>query len=306
MAPRTPKKRDSAAWALARRQHGVISRTQLLELRFTPSAIKHRIASGRLYRLWRGVYAVGRPSISTRGRWIAAVLTCGRGAVLSHASAAALWDIRQEKSRRVDVSVPLGNDRRHKGIAVHQSACLPRNHRTRKHGIPVTTPFRTLVDLATRLDPGALEAAVNQADKLDLIDPEALRAALDDAAGVRGASRLRSLLDRRSFTLTDSELERLFLPIARQAGLPLPRTQQIVNGFKVDFYWPELGLIVETEGLRYHRTPAQQATDRLRDQAHTAAGLIPLRFTHAQVRFDPERVRSTLKAVTRRRSGHRR
>jgi len=111
---------------------------------------------------------------------------------------------------------------------------------------------------------------------------------------------LRELLDRRTFVLTDSELERRFLPIALAAGLPVPQTGRRVNGFKVDFYWPDLGLVVETDGLRYHRTPAQQARDRLRDQAHTAAGLTCLRFTHAQVRFDPDHVRATLTAVTRR------
>ena len=102
-------------------------------------------------------------------------------------------------------------------------------------------------------------------------------------AGAPGAAHLRSTLDHRTFTLTDSQLERRFLPLARKADLPLPETQQWVNGFKVDFYWPDLGLVVETDGLTYHRTPAQQAADRLRDQTHTAAGLTPLRFTRAQV-----------------------
>jgi very-short-patch-repair endonuclease len=111
---------------------------------------------------------------------------------------------------------------------------------------------------------------------------------------------LREVLDRRTFTLTDSELERRFLPIVRRTGLSLPRTGHHLNGFKVDFYWPDLGLVVETDGLRYHRTPAQQSRDRLRDQAHAAAGLTPLRFTHAQVRYEPRHVQATLEAVARR------
>jgi very-short-patch-repair endonuclease len=98
---------------------------------------------------------------------------------------------------------------------------------------------------------------------------------------------------------TDSELERCFLPIARRAGLSLPETGAYVNGFKVDFNWPELGLVVETDGLRYHRTPAQQTRDRIRDQAHVAAGLTPLRFTRAQVRFEPGYVKATLSATAR-------
>jgi very-short-patch-repair endonuclease len=108
------------------------------------------------------------------------------------------------------------------------------------------------------------------------------------------------VLDIRTFTLTDSETEQRFLPIAKRAGLPLALTRECVNGFKVDFYWPELGLLVETDGLRYHRTPAEQARDRLRDQVHTAAGLTCLRFTRAQVRYDPRHVETTLAAVARR------
>jgi very-short-patch-repair endonuclease len=158
----------------------------------------------------------------------------------------------------------------------------------------------TLVDLAGRLDDQPVERAVNEADRLDLIDPSALREALDAYAGWRGVARLRELLDRRTFRLTDSELERLFLPLAAHAGLPLPLTRQNLNGFRVDFLWPELRLVVETDGLRYHRTPAQQARDRLRDQTHLAAGFTPLRFTHAQVRYEAKYVRSTLRAVARR------
>jgi very-short-patch-repair endonuclease len=165
----------------------------------------------------------------------------------------------------------------------------------------VTSPVLTLVDLATMLRPWQLEAAINEADKRDLIDPETLRNALDIYAGRRGVAFLRHTLDRRTFALTDSDLERRLLPLTRKAGLPPPHTQEYVNGFKVDFYWPALGLIVETDGLRYHRTPAQQSRDRLRDQAHTAAGLTILRFTHAQVAHEADHVISTLTAVERRR-----
>ncbi|HEX8959235.1 MAG TPA: DUF559 domain-containing protein [Solirubrobacterales bacterium] len=169
----------------------------------------------------------------------------------------------------------------------------------------MTTPVRTLLDLAIQLDRPRLERAVNEADRLDLVGPEELRAALGDYRGVRGVARLRVLLDRRTFRLTDSELERRFLPLAAAAGLPPPRTRQHVNGFRVDFFWSQLGLVVETDGLRYHRTPAQQACDRLRDQAHTAAGMTPLRFTHEQVRHEARYVRETLRAVAGRLVGDR-
>jgi very-short-patch-repair endonuclease len=185
---------------------------------------------------------------------------------------------------------------------VHRRKALTERDVTSCHNIPVTTPIATLIDIAPALTRDQLEAAINEADKRGLADPDQLRCALDGVVGRRpGAAFLRSTLDRRTFTVTDSELERAFLPLARAAGLPPPETQQRVNGFKVDFYWPDLGLVVETDGLTYHRTPSQQAADRLRDQTHTAAGLTPLRFTRAQVKFEPDHVQATLQAVARRR-----
>jgi very-short-patch-repair endonuclease len=290
----------AALWKLVDRQHGVVARGQLLALGFSSKAIKHRIASGRLHPVWRGVYAVGRPQLSRRGRWMAAVLSCGPEAALSHRSAGALWEIGGEESSVIEVSVPGHVTRRRPGITVHRHKGLADAHITRRDGIPVTTPVCTIVDLAGCLPRDELEAAINAADRRDLTDPEALRRALDELPGWPGVGPLRKLLDRRTFTLTDSALERRFLPVVRRAGLARPVTGRYVNGFKVDFCWPELGLIVETDGLRYHRTPAQQATDRRRDQAHAAAGLTVLRFTHAQVAFDPGHVQSTLAAVARR------
>ncbi len=149
---------------------------------------------------------------------------------------------------------------------------------------------QSLVDLAAELDKDSLEAAIAEADKRDLIDPEHLRAALTSWRTRPGLTNLKQILDRRTFRLTDSHLERLFLPIARRAGLPTPETRRHEGGFRIDFCWHELRLIVETDGLRYHRTPAEQARDRLRDQAHTAAGLTQLRFTHEQVRYAPDYV----------------
>jgi very-short-patch-repair endonuclease len=290
------------AWAQARRQHAVLTREQLLALGFSADAIKHRIRTGRLHPKWRGVYAVGRPELTREGEWMAAVLACGPGAVLSHASAAAAWQLRRDDGAKIEVSVQGRAARRPRGITVHRPRTLAAGDITRHQDIPVTSPTRTLIDLAARLSRDQLEAAIKQADKLDLVDPDALRQAVN---GRRGAAKLRRILDRRTFALTASGLERRFLPIARNAGLPKPQTGVFVNGFEVDFYWPQLGLVVETDGLRYHRTPAQQAADRIRDQAHTAAGLTPLRFTHAQVTFESEHVRATLAAVVARRDASR-
>jgi very-short-patch-repair endonuclease len=231
---------------------------------------------------------------------MAAVLACGRGAALSHRSAAALWGIHPALSGPIEVAVPVASERRCPGVRIHRRESLNPADVTRHKGIPVTKPALTLVDLASSLDPARLERAVNEADRLDLIDPISLRVALDAYPGRRGVARLRKLLNRRTFRLTDSDLERLLLSLVARAGLPPPLTRQNLNGFRVDFFWPDLRLVVETDGLRYHRTPAQQARDRVRDQAHLAAGFTPLRFTHAQVRYEADYVRSTLQAVVRR------
>lgn len=305
MATKRLHKSARSVWSLAERQHGVVSRRQLLELGWHPEAIKHRVARGRLHIVRRGVYAVGRPNLTSHGRWMAAVLLCGPGAVLSHRDAAGLWGMRQSGAAsgqpgRIEISVPAYRRPGGAGIRVHRVRHLPARDRAQRDGIPVTAPVRTLIDLAVRLDPRELEAAVNQADKLGLLTPVSLRREIGRRAGHRGVRILRALLDGRTFTLTDSELERRFLRLVGRAGLSRPLTHQRVNGFKVDFHWPELGLVVETDGLRYHRTPAQQAKDRVRDQAHASAGLIPLRFTHAQVTFEAERVVTILRSVAER------
>jgi very-short-patch-repair endonuclease len=236
---------------------------------------------------------------------MAAVLRCGRGAVLSHLSAAAAWSIGPLRHGPTELSVPIDVRPRASDLRIHRRTCLVPRNVTSVHRIPITTPALTLIDLAARLPPSELEAAINEADKLDLISPEDLRARLGDFSGQPGVAVLRHLLDRHTFTLTDSELERRFLAIARTAGLAAPLTGERLNGFKVDFFWPDLGLVVETDGLRYHRTPTQQARDRRRDQAHARAGLTTLRFTHAQVSYEPGDVRSTLAEVARRLVGKR-
>ena len=157
-----------------------------------------------------------------------------------------------------------------------------------------------MIDLAVRHDRVTVERMVDEADRLDLVTPPKLRAALADHRGEPGVARLRAWLDRRTFRLTRSRLERLFLPLAKAVGLPVPETKVWVNGFEVDFLWPELRLVVETDSLRHHRTPAQQTRDHLRDQTHVAAGFTSPRFTHEQVRYEPEHVRAVLADVARR------
>lgn len=227
---------------------------------------------------------------------MAATLSCGPNALASHGSAGWLWGIGDWTPK---IHVVTINDvvRRHPGITAHRRFDLGPTDRREVAGIPVTDPTSTLIDMAWGLSDAKLERAIREADRLDLVDPESLRAMLDTTRRRPGIGRLRRLLDSATFSLTDSELERRFLRLLAASQLPRPKTQVWLNGYRVDFYWPELGLVVETDGLRYHRTPSQQKADRLRDQIHTAAGLTVLRFTAAQVRFEPSQTAATLSAV---------
>jgi very-short-patch-repair endonuclease len=277
-----------------------VTREQLLALGFTPDGIKHRLAAGRLHHVHAGVYAVGRPELTRLGRWMAAVLACGPFAVLSHDSAAELLGIWRGESAECHVLVASASPHRHAGLRVHRRPSLNAPDITTRHRIRVTTPACTLIDLAARHPRGDIEGALNEADLRRLIDLRALRNQLDKTPGRPGLAKLRVTIDRRTFTFTRSELERYFLRIARRAGLPKPLTRTYVNGFEVDFYWPDLGLVVETDGGAFHRTPAQQAADRRRDQAHTAAGLTPLRFTHGQIKYEPSYTEEILTTVAAR------
>jgi hypothetical protein len=291
MAGSTLETRSSRAWALVRAQHGVVTRAQLLALGFSPKAIEHRLQTGRLFRSARGVYLVGWNRMTPERRWMVAVLACGEKACISHRSAAAMWGIATEVPGRVDVTVRRRAELKRPGIRIHSRWSIARNRITVERAIPVTKPLQTLIDVALELSTDELERAVNDADKLERIDPETLRAGLDEHPGEPGVKPLRTLLDKDTFRLSDTKLEVLFRPIA---GLPPEMTKHVVNDYEVDFLWPSLGLVVETDGLRYHRTAIAQRRDAIRDNEHVASGLTRLRFTHWQVKHEPAYVRRIL------------
>jgi putative AbiEi antitoxin of type IV toxin-antitoxin system len=294
---RAGRGRDTAIWALVKRQHGVIARRQLLELGLSRRQIERRIASGRLHPVWRGVYAVGRPLLDRHGYWLAAVLACGAGAALSHGSAAELWGFGRERRGLIEVSVPACRRSRLRGIRVHRRTASVMRDVVVHEGIPRTSPLRTLIDEAAYLQPMQVERAVNEADKLDLVRADALRESLDGLRGQPGVRPLLKLLDPLTFRLSDSEPEQRMRPLAQAVGLPAPETKTWVNGYEVDFYWPQLGIVVEADGLRYHRTASQQRRGLERDQAHLAAGMWPLRFSHWQIEYDAPHVQKILRSA---------
>lgn len=273
----------TGAWALTQRQHGVIGRRQLMALGFTRHAIEHRVRTARLFPKAQGVYAVGRPDVSWYGELMVAVLAAGH-VVVSHETAAHLWGLSRERpAGPIHVTGRAERARGRPGIHLHRRTVLAAQDRTEYLGIPVTTPARTIVDTASGLSREQLERRVNVADSLDLIDPDELGRRVRAMGRQRGAHLVRALIEEYTFRLTDSELEQRFLRLMAPARLPLPQTRRQVSGFRTDFMWPDLGLVVEADSLRYHRTVAQQQRDRLRDQTHLARGLVPLRFTHHQI-----------------------
>ncbi len=291
------------AWQLTRRQHGVVTRGQLLGLGMSPSAIRTRLRAGRLHRLWPGVYAVGRPEVDRLGCLLGATLACGPDARLSHRSAAELWRIASRASGWIDVSVPSHSLHRLSGIRLHRRVEFGTTRIVK--GIPVADPASVLIDLAAELSTDEVEDAVNEADRLDLIRTHRLRSALDEQLSRPGVGRLKAVLDAQTFSRAANALERRFLAIVRHAGLPPPDTQRRLGRYRVDFFWPDLGLVVETDSLRHHRTAAEQAVDLGRDQAHARAGLRSLRFTHSQVFHQPDHVRAVLTDAFAHLGGHR-
>jgi very-short-patch-repair endonuclease len=289
---------DARIARVAARQHGVISRAQLRALGLADSTIGARVAAGRLHRVHRGVYAVGHPVLAPRARWMAAVLTCGPNAALSHASAAALWEIRRTDATRTDVIVPSAGGRAKRArLRIHRTNGLREEEVTARHGIPVTTPARTILDLAAVLNEAQLERLLDQAEIEAVTDYPALGAMARAHPGHRGAAKLRTALDHHDAgaTLTKSDLERLFLTICRDHGLPPPLVNQYVNDDQVDFLFPAHRLIVEADSWRYHRTRHRFERDRRRDVAHTLAGYRTLRFTDRDLEVTPTTIAHTLR-----------
>jgi predicted transcriptional regulator of viral defense system len=285
---------------LAQRQYGVIATRQLAALGLSRGAVAARAAAGRLHRIHRGVYAVGHPVLPRYGRWMAAVLTAGPGAALSHASAAALWEIRASAASKTDVSVRRASGREKRpGVRVHRAAALRSDETTTHHEIPVTTPARTLLDLASSLPRRALERALDEAEILELFDLRALRKVIDAHRGQRGAHVLAAALEEHDpgTTLTKSELEELMLTLCDDYGLERPQVNETLAGLEVDFLFAAQALVVEADSWRFHRTRKAFERDRQRDAILTRAGYRTIRVTHRQMTRRPTEVVAAIAAI---------
>lgn len=271
--------------ALAERQHGVVTRAQLRGLGLSDAGVDRRVGDGRLHRVHQGVYAVGRPTLTTHGRFLAAVVSCGPKAALSHFAAAALTKLMPERGARIDVTVPRGGQRRRRGVVIIHRAALPAADVMVRDGIRVTIPTRTITDLADFLPERRLERLIDEADYLGLpLD------GLRPRHGRRGSGRLARVLERHEpgSTRTRSEFEERMLGLCRRNGLPAPEVNAPVEGYTADFVWRHPRLIVETDGWRAHRTPGAFERDRRRDADLLAAGWRVVRITWKQLDREPD------------------
>jgi very-short-patch-repair endonuclease len=285
---RAPARWDLAIARLAAAQHGVVTRSQLAGLGLGRGAIAHRVARGRLHRVHRGVYLVGHPVLAPLAAEVAAVLACGPGAVLSHRSAAGLWGLLASTGPVVDVTVPGRNPGPRSGVLVHRVARLDRGDVTRRRGIAVTAPARTLLDLAELLPSRALERALEEAEIQGLARPRDVLALLERSPGRRGAALLRTLLrDGAERAVTRSEAEDRLLALLRAAGLSPTAVNVRVASHEVDAVWHPERLVVEVDGYAYHASRAAFERDRRRDADLQAAGYRVIRVTWRQLAEEP-------------------
>jgi very-short-patch-repair endonuclease len=277
------KSPDAVIARIAERQHGVVSLEQLESAGIHERGRGRRVRAGRLHRIHRGVYTVGHRGLSEKGEWMAGVLACGPGAVLSHVSAARLWrmlrrpgiDENADGRPSIHVTVPSrAGRRRRNGLRVHRSETLGPDQVTRREGIPVTTPTRTLIDLRRILPQPQFAAALRQA--------EFLRLPID--------RRLKP--DR-----TRSDLEAKFLRLCRRHRLPMPEVNVRLGPYLVDFNWRKQRLAVEVDGFEAHGTRSAFEADRARDADLKLLGFDVIRFTWRQLTSEPSKVAATLRTL---------
>lgn len=285
---RGPVRRDAIVAAIADTQHGVVTRSQLRTAGLSDDCVDRMLAGRRLRPLHRGVFAVGHAQLAPFAPETAALLAVGDGAALSHESAAWLWGLFAERPEE-EVHVSLaGRQARRLGIRVHRSSSLEGRDLRRVKGLRVTSPARTLLDLAATLSPRRLERAFDEAFARRLLSVRQLEAVLARAQGRHGATTLARLLSSsRTPALTRSAGEELVLELLRNAELPAPEVNARTHGFEVDFLWREQRLVLEMDGWQWHSSRSAFERDRRKTAKLTAAGLRVTRATWRQARHNP-------------------
>jgi very-short-patch-repair endonuclease len=294
---------DRLIVALAARQHGVVALTQLNELGLSAAGVRTRVAAGRLHRIHQGVHAVGRPDVTLDGRWMAAVRACGDGAVLSHRSAATLHGLLNARGGRIHVTVPWRTPIARAGICAHRSTCLDARDRTEVKGIPCTSVAATLLSLAAAAPTDVLESACARAEAGGVLDMGAIGELLTRRRAHPGSSRLRAVLevDGMGLARTKSELEKRFLRLARETGLPTPTINAWMpipgEEMQCDFVWHRERLVVEIDGWETHRTRRAFRGDRRRDRLLRRDGWNVVRVTGDDLARDAGTIVGDIRAI---------
>ena len=279
---------DELIEQLAAKQLGLVTRTQLRAAGVPADVIDRRVRVRRLRQLHRGVYRVG-PLVATRSRELAAVLACGPlHAALSHKSAGMLWQLLPwDESAPIDVSVSQGNRGRRPNIRIHRVS-LHAGDVTSLEGVPVTSVFRTLLDLSAVIGGRDLERVLAQAERQHGLDRSTLESLADRHAGRPGAPTLRALLvSDAGMSLTRSEAEERFLALIRKAQLPAPETNVQLGEYEVDFVWRRERLVVEVDGFAFHSSRHNFELDRRRDGWLMSRGISVMRVTWRQLVQEP-------------------
>ena len=303
---RTEPHLDAALAALAATQHLVFDLAQLKELGLSASSVRSRVLRGRLHRIHRRVYSLVPSELLSRdGVFMAAILACGPGAVLSHRSAAALHELRRTERARIDVTVPGEWRRGPAGIDVHRSRTLTVLDITRVNGIPCTTLARTQLDIVEVINRRGVERVLDQAEILEVFDLRGLNDQIERNVARPAARLLRAVLDDHYVgrTPTATELEEALLAHTRKLRLPDPEVNKLVDpgdgerAIQADFVWSDRRLIIETDGGRTHRTRQAFERDRRNDQRLIAAGWRVVRITWRQLTNEPERIAALLRRL---------
>ena len=274
---------DRAVAEIAGGQHGTIHSEQLLAAGISHAAASGRAKRGTLHRIHRGVYRVGHSTPSLLSDLTAAILATGPFSAISHLAAGHLWRMIEVRPSIIDVS-NAGKRRSRPGLQVHRLPTLGRPDLRARDGLPLTSPTLTVLDIAASAGRRQAERALDEGRYLKLItgrDLERLRERHPRRAGwgVLGAI----LSDERGPDYSRKEAERLLLALIRSAGLPEPRRNFLLHGYRLDVCWPELGLVVEIDGYASHGRRSSFERDRQRDADLTAAGITVVRFTWRQI-----------------------
>ncbi|HUR85734.1 MAG TPA: type IV toxin-antitoxin system AbiEi family antitoxin domain-containing protein [Solirubrobacteraceae bacterium] len=293
---------DARIAVIAAAQHGVVGIADLRAAGLGTGAINFRVRAGRLHRMYRGVFAVGHTRLSHDGRCMAALLSLGPNAVLSHLSAGTRWDLILSDSATIHASVPSPGGRRPRpGIVIHRCTTLAAQDITQHGGFPVTSVARTLLDLAATLGPGPLQRAVERSLILQRFDLRTITDVLERNPTSRGATALATVIAtvHDEPHLTRQRLEALMRDLCETHGIERPEFNVQLEGYEVDFFWRRQRLVVETDGHEHHGTRTAFEHDRARDAHLTALGYRVVRFTYRQVLHEPHHVARTLLTLLR-------